>query len=61
MDEESATASVMNVGTLHVSLEHDYQVVREVASGCKDLPDRRLLRDTVRPQRRELVVGQFGK
>src|SRR5262249_23443513 len=61
VDEEGTTASVVNVGTLHLSLEHDRQVVGEVASGCKDLPNRRLLRDTVRLQRRELLVGQLGK
>src|SRR5262249_42283651 len=61
VEEEGTTASLVNVGTLDLSLSHDDQVVGEVAGCCEDLPNRRLLHNTVRLQRRELLVGQLGE
>jgi hypothetical protein len=61
VDEERATASVVNVGTLDLSIEHNHQVVSEVAGGGEDLPNRGLLRRAVRLQHRQLLIGQFGQ
>ena len=61
VDEEGTAATVVDVGTLDFSLEHDDQVVGQVAGGRQYLPNRRLLCHAIRPQRRELLVGQLGK
>jgi hypothetical protein len=61
VEEERSTASVVNVGTLDLSIEHDHQVVREVAGGSEDLPIRGIFYGAVRFQRSQLLVGQFGE
>jgi hypothetical protein len=60
VDEEGATSSVVDVGTLDFSLQHDHQVVGKVAGLREDLPNRRLLRRAIAHQRRELLVSELG-